>query len=60
MVWKTWGGGLKANFVLEGGFNLDTGDGKSVTQAQTDSGFQFKRRSPLAWQVSVKCAWAAN
>ena len=33
------GGGLKANFVLEGGINLDTGDGKSG--GATDSGFQF-------------------
>ena len=39
------GGGLKANFVLEGGFNLDTGDGKSG--GATDSGFQFKRQSTV-------------
>lgn len=39
------GGGLKANLVLEGGFNLDTGDGKSG--GATDSGFQFKRQSTV-------------
>ena len=39
------GGGLKANFVLEGGFNLDAGDGKSG--GATDSGFQFKRQSTV-------------
>ena len=39
------GGGLKANFVLEGGINLDTGDGKSG--GATDSGFQFKRQSTV-------------
>ncbi len=39
------GGGLKANFVLEGGFNLDAGDGKS--SGATDSGFQFKRQSTV-------------
>ena len=39
------GGGLKANFVLEGGFNLDTGDGESG--GATDSGFQFKRQSTV-------------
>jgi len=39
------GGGLKANFVLEGGINLDTGDGKSG--GATDNGFQFKRQSTV-------------
>ena len=39
------GGGLKANFVLEGGFNLDTGDGKSGGASGT--GFEFKRRSTV-------------
>lgn len=39
------GGGLKANFVLEGGFNLDTGDGKSSGASGT--GFEFKRRSTV-------------
>ena len=39
------GGGLKANFVLEGGFNLDAGDGKSG--GATGTGFEFKRRSTV-------------
>lgn len=39
------GGGLKANFVLEGGFNLDSGDGKSG--GATGTGFEFKRRSTV-------------
>ena len=42
------GGGLKANFVLEGGFNLDNGDGASgYAGAKAGEGFQFKRRSTL-------------
>ena len=39
------GGGLKANFVLEGGINLDTGDGKSG--GATGTGFEFKRQSTV-------------
>ena len=39
------GGGLKANFVLEGGFNLDAGDGNSSGAAGT--GFEFKRQSTV-------------
>ena len=39
------GGGLKANFVLEGGINLDSGDGKSG--GATGTGFEFKRRSTV-------------
>lgn len=39
------GGGLKANFVLEGGINLDAGDGKSG--GATGTGFEFKRRSTV-------------
>ena len=39
------GGGLKANFVLEGGINLDSGDGKS--SGATGTGFEFKRRSTV-------------
>ena len=39
------GGGLKANFVLEGGFNLDAGDGKNSGAAGT--GFEFKRQSTV-------------
>ena len=39
------GGGLKANFVLEGGINLDTGDGKSGGASGT--GFEFKRQSTV-------------
>ena len=42
------GGGLKANFVLEGGFNLDNGDGASgYAGAKAGEGFQFKRRSTV-------------
>ena len=42
------GGGLKANFVLEGGFNLDNGDGaSSYAGAKAGEGFQFKRRSTV-------------
>ena len=39
------GGGLKANFVLEGGINLDSGDGMSG--GATGTGFEFKRRSTV-------------
>ena len=42
------GGGLKANFNLEGGFNLDTGDGaSSYAGAKAGDGFQFKRRATV-------------
>ncbi len=42
------GGGLKANFQLEGGFNLDVGDGASgYAGATAGAGFQFKRRSTV-------------
>ena len=42
------GGGLKANFVLEGGFNLDNGDGASgFAGSKAGDGFQFKRRSTV-------------
>jgi len=42
------GGGLKANFVIEGGFNLDNGDGASgYAGAKAGEGFQFKRRSTV-------------
>ena len=42
------GGGLKANFVLEGGINLDNGDGASgYAGAKAGEGFQFKRRSTV-------------
>ena len=42
------GGGLKANSVLEGGFNLDNGDGAVVTAgANAGEGFQFKRQSTV-------------
>lgn len=42
------GGGMKANFVLEGGFNLDNGDGaSSYAGATSGAGFQFKRRSTV-------------
>ena len=42
------GGGLKANFVIEGGFNLDNGDGaSSYAGAKAGEGFQFKRRSTV-------------
>lgn len=42
------GGGLKANFVLEGGFNLDNGDGASgYAGAKAGEGFQFKRQSTV-------------
>ena len=42
------GGGLRANFVLEGGFNLDNGDGaNSYAGAKAGEGFQFKRRSTV-------------
>ena len=42
------GGGLKANFVLEGGFNLDNGDGASgYAGAKAGEGFQFKRHSTV-------------
>ncbi|EKD97557.1 MAG: hypothetical protein ACD_23C00866G0001 [uncultured bacterium] len=42
------GGGLKANFVIEGGFNLDNGDGASgYAGAKAGDGFQFKRRSTI-------------
>lgn len=39
------GGGLKANFVLEGAFNLDAGDGKN--SGATGTGFEFKRQSTV-------------
>ncbi|MBS0495636.1 MAG: porin [Proteobacteria bacterium] len=39
------GGGLKANFWLESGLNLDTGDGKS--SGATGTGLEFKRRSTV-------------
>lgn len=39
------GGGLKANFNLEAGVNLDTGDGR--VSGQTDNGLAFKRRSTV-------------
>lgn len=42
------GGGLKANFNLEAGINLDTGDGNSGYSALGDgNAFAFKRRSTL-------------
>ena len=42
------GGGLNANFVLEGGFNLDNGDGASgYAGAKAGESFQFKRRSTV-------------
>ena len=42
------GGGLKANFVIEGGFNLDNGDGASgYAGAKAGEGFQFKRHSTV-------------
>ena len=42
------GGGLKANFVIEGGFNLDNGDGASgYAGAKAGEGFQFKRQSTV-------------
>ena len=42
------GGGLKANFVLEAGVNLDNGDGNSGYSARGDgSSFAFKRRSTI-------------
>jgi predicted porin len=54
------GGGLKANFVLEGGFNLDNGDGK-LPAAQPMAVSNSSVNQPWAWQAtSVKCAWAAN
>ncbi|MBS0507462.1 MAG: porin [Proteobacteria bacterium] len=39
------GGGLKGNFWLEAGLNLDTGDGKSGGASGT--GLEFKRRSTV-------------
>ncbi len=42
------GGGLKANFWLESGLNLDTGDGKSASA--TGTGLEFKRRSTVGLQ----------
>lgn len=42
------GGGLKANFVLEGGFNADTGDGaSSYAGAKAGDGFTFRRQSTV-------------
>ena len=42
------GGGLKANFRLEGGINLDSGDGASgYAGAKAGEGFVFKRNSTL-------------
>jgi predicted porin len=42
------GGGLKANFKLEGGFNLDNGDGASgYAGAKAGDGFAFKRNSTV-------------
>lgn len=42
------GGGLKANFWLEAGLNLDNGDGNSGYSAAGDgSSFAFKRRSTV-------------
>ena len=47
------GGGLKANFWLEGGFNLDNGDGaNSYAGAKAGEGFQFKRRSTVGVEGS--------
>ena len=47
------GGGLRANFVLEGGFNLDNGDGaSSYAGAKAGEGFQFKRRSTVGVEGS--------
>lgn len=40
------GGGLKAGFWLEGGFNADTGDGAAA--GASGSGFQFARRSTVS------------
>ncbi|MDH1813364.1 porin [Comamonas aquatica] len=40
------GGGLKAGFWLEGGFNADTGDGKVAGASGT--GFEFARRSTVS------------
>lgn len=45
------GGGLKANFRLEGGINLDVGDGASgYAGATAGSGFAFKRNSTVGLQ----------
>ena len=45
------GGGLKAGFWIEGGFNLDSGDGASgYAGAKAGDGFQFKRRSTVGLQ----------
>ncbi|WP_367066140.1 porin [Oryzisolibacter sp. LB2S] len=45
------GGGLKANFWLEAGLNLDNGDGNSGYSASTDgTSFAFKRRSTVGLQ----------
>lgn len=42
------GGGLKAGFWIEGGFNLDSGDGASgFAGSKAGDGFQFKRRSTV-------------
>ncbi|QIL43081.1 porin [Acidovorax sp. HDW3] len=43
------GGGLKANFVLEGGLNLDSGDGNSGAPAgaAASTGFSFQRQSTV-------------
>ena len=40
------GGGLKAGFWLEGGFNADAGDGKAA--GASGSGFEFARRSTVS------------
>ena len=40
------GGGLKAGFWLEGGFNSDAGDGKAAGASGT--GFEFARRSTVS------------
>ncbi|MBS0474973.1 MAG: porin [Proteobacteria bacterium] len=39
------GGGLKANFRLEGGINADTGNGK--VSGASGNGFEFKRQSTV-------------
>ncbi len=55
------GGGLKANFVLEGGFNLDNGDGVWLRRLQGWPASNSSVAPPWAWPAaSVKCAWAAN
>lgn len=41
------GGGLKANFVLEAGLNLDNGDGASGYAGKAQTGLAFKRQSTV-------------